>query len=244
MADIIELILADHLQIMRWAAWLGDLYRRDRGWDTRAELAELVTTWETLAALIDLHMRADEEICGPAVFGGSPAGRAMTRQVRDDHEDIREILRQASLQPPGSPPWWHLARTALAAWAAQLDTEQHGPLAGCRRADRTLREQLACQWRAFADAHIRDRYPQAPPEIPTHGLRQDSRAPPHRAAPGRSSLRSAGLHLPGLHPDTGVGTVPAAQARTTAAGSGQMTRGREGDQAMAAPDVTPARSGP
>jgi len=96
----------------RWPAWLGDLYRRDRGWDTRAELAELVTTWETLAALIDLHMRADEEICGPAVFGGSPAGRAMTRQVRDDHEDIREILRQASLQPPGSPPWWHLARTA------------------------------------------------------------------------------------------------------------------------------------
>lgn len=173
MADIIELILADHLQIMRWAARLGDLHRRGR--DARAELA---ATWETLAALIDLHMRADDEICDPAVFGGGPEGRAMTRQIRDDHDDIREILREISLQPPGSPSWWHLVRTALSAWAAQLDQEQRSPLAARRyRADPALRERLARQWRAFADACIRDQYPQAPPEIPTHRLRQDSRAP-------------------------------------------------------------------
>ena len=175
MADIIELILADHLQIMRWAARLGELYRHDRGRDARAELA---ATWETLAALIDLHMRTDEEICGPAVVGDDPDGQAMTRQIRDDHDDIRELIRETSLQPPGSPSWWQLARTALSAWAAQLDQEQHGPLAVCRhRADPALRERLARQWRAFADARIRDQYPQAPPEIPTHRLRQDSRAP-------------------------------------------------------------------
>jgi len=175
MADIIELILADHLQIMRWAALLGDLSRRGRG---QGAPAELVATWETLAALIDLHMRADDEICGPAVFGDDPAGWAMARQVREDHEDIREIFRETSLRPPGSLPWWHLARAALAAWARQLDQEQHGPLAECRRrADPALRERLARQWRAFADARIRDQYPQAPPEIPTHRLRQDSRAP-------------------------------------------------------------------
>jgi hypothetical protein len=227
----------------RWPAWLGDLYRRDRGWDTRAELAELVTTWETLAALIDLHMRADEEICGPAVFGGSPAGRAMTRQVRDDHEDIREILRQASLQPPGSPPWWHLARTALAAWAAQLDTEQHGPLAGCRRADRTLREQLACQWRAFADAHIRDRYPQAPPEIPTHGLRQDSRAPsPCRAWPILASARWPAPAGPAPGHWSGYCSGSPSAYHSGRLRPDDPRPGR--DQAMAAPDVTPARSGP
>jgi hypothetical protein len=175
MADIIELILADHLQIMRWAGLLGDLSRRARGRDDRAELA---ATWETLVALIDLHMRADDEICGPTVFGGDPDGRAMTRQIRDDHDDVREIIRETRLQPPGSLPWWHLARTALSAWAARLDQEQHGPLAACRfRADPALRERLARQWRAFADAQIRDQYPQAPPEIPTHRLRQDSRAP-------------------------------------------------------------------
>jgi hemerythrin HHE cation binding domain-containing protein len=173
MADIMELILADHLQIMRWAARLVDLHRRGR--DDRAEPA---ATWETLAALIDLHMRADDEICVPAVLGDGPAGRAMTRQIRDGHDDIREIIRETSLQPPGSPSWWHLARTALSAWAAQLDTEQRGPLAACRhRADPALRERLAGQWRAFADARIRDQYPHAPAEIPTHRLRQDSRAP-------------------------------------------------------------------
>jgi len=175
MADITELILADHLQITRWAARLGELYHRGRGRDARAELA---ATWETLAALTDLHMRADEQICGPAVVGDGADGRAMTRQIRDDHDNIREIIRETSLQPPGSLPWWHLARTALSAWAAQLDREQHGPQAECRfRADPALREQLARQWRAFADAHIRDQYPQAPPQIPTHRLRQDSRAP-------------------------------------------------------------------
>src|SRR5690348_8475991 len=65
MADINELILADHLQIMRWAGLLGDLSRRARGRDDRAELA---ATWETLVTLIDLHMRAEDEICGPTVF--------------------------------------------------------------------------------------------------------------------------------------------------------------------------------
>ena len=175
MADIIELILADHLQIMRWAGLLGDLSRRGRGRDARAELAP---AWETLAALIDLHMHADEEICGPAVFARDPAGRALARQARDDHDDIREILREARLQPPGTPAWWQLARAALSAWAVLLETEQDGPLAGRRgRADPALRDRLARQWRAFADARIRDQYPQAPPEIPTHRLRQDSRAP-------------------------------------------------------------------
>ncbi|HEU5388953.1 MAG TPA: hypothetical protein VFV73_23940 [Streptosporangiaceae bacterium] len=127
MADIIELILADHLQIMGWAARLGDLSRRDRGRDDRAELA---ATRETLAALIDLHMRADDEICGPAVFGGDPDGRAMTRQTRDE---VREIIRETSLQPPGTLRWWHLARTALSAWPIPASARwpvPAGPAAG------------------------------------------------------------------------------------------------------------------
>jgi hypothetical protein len=66
----------------------------------------------------------------------------------------------------------------MAAWAAQLDLEEHGPLAECRRrADPVLRERLAAQWRAFAEAQIRDQYPQAPPDIPTHQLPRDSHAP-------------------------------------------------------------------
>ncbi len=65
MCDIIDLIRADYLHIMRWAAKLGELSRR-YGEEYRPAL---VSTWLTLASMIDLHMRADDEICGPAVLG-------------------------------------------------------------------------------------------------------------------------------------------------------------------------------
>ena len=62
MADIIDLIRADQLHITRWAVKLGQLSRQA---STRQCRPELVTTWETLALMIELHMRADEEICAP-----------------------------------------------------------------------------------------------------------------------------------------------------------------------------------
>lgn len=175
MCDIIDLIEADHLHIMHWAARLGELSRQDSGQEPDPVLAR---TWQTVAELIELHMRADEEICGPPVLGADAQGRVLAREIRDAREDIREIIRETSLQPPGSPPWWDLARAALAAWAVQLDLEAHGPLAERRRrADPALRERLASQWRAFTEEHIRDRYPQAPPDTPTHQLCQDGHAP-------------------------------------------------------------------
>ena len=177
MRDIIDLIEADHLHITRWAARLGELSHscRDSG---QEPLPVLVGTWQTLASLIELHMRAEEEICGPAILGTDVPGRVLARQTEAVHEDIREIIREVSLQSPASPPWWHLARAALAAWAAQRDLDERGPLAERRyRADPALRQRLVGQWRAFTEAQIRDQYPQVPPDIPTCQLRRDSQAP-------------------------------------------------------------------
>jgi hypothetical protein len=175
MADIIDLIRADRRHIVRWTARLGELRRHDSGQDRRA----LAATWQTLASLIDLHMSAEDEICGPAIFGADPAARAVAREAKDAREDVREIVLETSLQPPGSPRWWQLARTALEAWSGLLDQEEHGPMADYRHgADRARRERLACQWRAFAEVQIRDQHPHAPPQIPTHQLRQDEHSPP------------------------------------------------------------------
>ncbi len=119
------------------------------------------------------------------------------------------MIGETSLYPPGSPRWWHLARTALAAWAVHLDQEEHGALAEYRRrADPLLRNQLADRWRAFAEAQIRDRYPQAPPQIPTCQLRQTGKVPARRAAPGRPRIQPAGVHLPGLHRHARPGLRP------------------------------------
>jgi hypothetical protein len=105
MCDILDLITADYLHIMRWAARLGELSRQHGAGSRPA----LVSTWLTLAGLIDLHMRADDEICGPAVFGAAPRGRALARPAKDDHDDIRAMIGETSRYPPGSPPWWHRA---------------------------------------------------------------------------------------------------------------------------------------
>jgi hypothetical protein len=169
MAEIVELIAADHLHIMRWQLRLAELRHRAEPSQTLA----LVTTWETLSGLIGLHMAADEEVCCPAICGTGPAGLDLAREARDAHEDIREIIRETSLYPPGSRPWWDLATAALAAWTRYLHREVYGPLADCRcRASPVLRARLGRQWRAFMDARIRDGFQDPPPGIPTCQLRQ------------------------------------------------------------------------
>lgn len=111
----------------------------------------------TVASLIDLHMRAEDEICGAAVYGTESPGLALAWELKDAHEDVREIIREASLQPPGSPLWWDLAGTALSAWARQFSYEEHGPPGSHRdRAAPALRRRLALAWRAFREAYIRD----------------------------------------------------------------------------------------
>ena len=92
MRDIIALVEANYLHITRWAARLGELSRLDSG---QQPIPVLVRTWQTLTSLIELHIRADEEICGPAIFGPTERGRVLARETRAAHEDIREIIREA-----------------------------------------------------------------------------------------------------------------------------------------------------
>lgn len=178
-AEIIELIAADHLHIMRWQLWLAGL--RQRGGDPDARTA-LAATWDTLAGLMRLHMDADEEVCGPAICGAGPRGLDLARETRDAYEDIREIIRETGQYPAGSPPWWALVTASLAAWTRCLHREVYGPLAECRRrAGPVLRARLARQWRAYMDAQIRDLYPDPPAQVPTCQLRLGRPAP---AVPG------------------------------------------------------------
>jgi anti-anti-sigma regulatory factor len=187
MADIIDLGGASRLHILRWQAQLGQLRRQRCDPASRPELG---ATWDTLASLIDLHMRAEDEICGPAIYGRTAEGMALAREAEDAHEDIREMIHETSLHPPGSPQWWHLATTTLSAWARQCDHEEHGPPAGYRRrADPALRRELGRRWRAFREACIRDQsYPDAPSQLPTCQLRQARPATPRLADPAFSPL--------------------------------------------------------
>lgn len=183
MADISDVIRADGVHILCWQARLGQLCRRAGP----ASGPELAATWDTVTTLIELHARAGEEICGPAIYGTGPQGHALAEQLRDARQDVLEITGEIDLQPHGSVLWWHLATKALAAWARYLDHEQHGLPADYRlRAERGLGEQLTHQWRALpkrpsATSPIRTRPRDSPPASSAWPIR------PHLAWPTRHS---------------------------------------------------------
>ena len=211
MAEIVELIAADHLHIMRWQVRLAELRHRP---GEPGDALPLTAIWDTLASLIDLHMAADEEVCGPAVYGSGPAGLELVREVAGAHEGIREIIRETGRYPAGSPRWWDLATAALAAWTRCLH-----------------REVLRTAGRLPASHQPGAARPAGPPVAGLHGHADprpvpgpfaagpDLQAPPdpnrrHGAAPGRSRLRPPRLRLPGLYP----GARPASVRRPTPSG--------------------------
>jgi len=83
------LIAADHLHIMRWQTRLAELRHGHGDPDASPTLA---ATWDTLAGPITLHMAADEEVCGPAIYGTGPHGAGLAQEARDAHNVIRDIL--------------------------------------------------------------------------------------------------------------------------------------------------------
>jgi hypothetical protein len=186
MVDISDVIRADGTHILCWQTRLGRL-RRGAGPVSGPDLA---ATWDTVTALIDLHGRAEEEICDPVIYRAHLHGRILAAQARDARHDIRELIDETGLQPLGSPRWWDLATTALAAWALHADDDEHGrPADYRRRAERELREHLAHQWRAFTEAAIRDQsYPAAPPQPFTCELRLAYPATPRLADPAFGPL--------------------------------------------------------
>jgi hypothetical protein len=167
MADIIELIRADHLHIALWQAELADLGPGSGPGHRKA----LAAAWTTLASLIDLHVTALDEVC--FLPGATARDLRRAREAFDVHEDIREIFRETRLQPPGSPLWWHLATSALSsAWSRELARQERGILARLRRADPARRERLGHQWRAFMEARIRDQVPHDEPQVAACRLRR------------------------------------------------------------------------
>jgi Hemerythrin HHE cation binding domain len=97
-ADIVELILADHGRIRRLLAELGATWQRADGTGPGPALPYL---WETLAALLEAHLGTAEEIGFLALF--DQAATTERNSARGTHDDIREALGEARLHPAGSP---------------------------------------------------------------------------------------------------------------------------------------------
>lgn len=156
-ADVIALIMADHRRIRRFREVLDDAARGGpapgSGW-------MLAHVWERVTDLLGSHTRAEEEICYLPMFGpGSRLGKCR-RDAVADHDDIREAIEEALLQPVGSALWWNAARAALAASVDHLNREERDILVSwLPQLTMRRRLELGRQWRGFVAAR---RLEQAP----------------------------------------------------------------------------------
>ncbi|HWG02980.1 MAG TPA: hemerythrin domain-containing protein [Trebonia sp.] len=164
MADILQLLTASRYHIQLARSRLRKLTGQPlAGSGAFPVISAIHSAWNDLATLIDWHMAAEDEICRIPAAGSSPAGGAGATDALERHDDIRDALRAARLQPPGSPRWRHMTAQALSAWSR----DDSGPAlaAELRRLAPDRRSQLARHWRAYMEARTRDAIP-APAGIP------------------------------------------------------------------------------
>ena len=86
--------------------------------------------WQRLADLLLAHTQAEEETCYSSVSGAGPQATGRMRDSIADHDDIRQIIGEASLLPVGSAPWWHAVRTVMAVSAEHHEREERDVLPG------------------------------------------------------------------------------------------------------------------
>lgn len=153
-ADIMELVMADHRRIRRLREALQDV-ARTAGDSGSAWLPAYV--WQRFSGLLMAHFDAEEEICYLPMFMACPYPATRWRDAIADHEDIREDIREASLQRACSPQWWRAVSAALTASAEHLDREEASILADCLpRLTSSRRRALGRQWVAFTGAWAGD----------------------------------------------------------------------------------------
>lgn len=146
MADIIELIYADHDWLRRTFFRLDDAKTAD----------ELRSVWEPLAARLDTHAQAEETVFYPALLreGDSGDPKDETEDAIDDHNAIRDAIRDAAEHEVGSHEWYLAVGKARTENGEHLDEEEREALPDfIKSATLELRHTLALQWLAFYAEH-------------------------------------------------------------------------------------------
>ncbi|HTS95742.1 MAG TPA: hemerythrin domain-containing protein [Streptosporangiaceae bacterium] len=151
--DITQLILDDHHEQRRLFAILEQVDRAD----TRV-LGDL---WGRLAAFLEVHAAAEEEIFYPELLRvGQRSGRlgsseAETLDAIHDHNDIRDAIAAVAGHDPGSDGWYTAVAAVNVANGDHMAEEEREGLTDFRReAGLQLRHDLAVLFAAFEARHF------------------------------------------------------------------------------------------
>jgi Hemerythrin HHE cation binding domain len=146
--DITQLILDDHHEQRRLFAILEQVERSETG--------ALSAIWGRLAAFLDLHAAAEEEIFYPALLQvGLQAQRkagveSETVDAIGDHNDIRDAVAEVARHQVGTDEWFAAVGAANLANSDHMAEEEREGLTDFRRlAGLERRHQLAVSFAAF-----------------------------------------------------------------------------------------------
>ena len=145
--DITQLILDDHHEQRRLFSILEQVDRSDTG--------TLSAVWGRLAAFLDLHAEAEEEIFYPALLqAGRRAAEDETLDAIHDHNEIRDAVAAAAQHAVGTPEWFAAVAGANRANGDHMAEEEREGLTDFRRlASLQLRHDLAVRFAAFEARH-------------------------------------------------------------------------------------------
>lgn len=138
MLDVTELILEDHER----------LRRRFAGLDDAPDNEALGVLWDELADLLIVHAECEESVFYPSLLkkGGEESGEE-TEDAIEDHDKIKDAVREAGQHPVGSDPWWKAVREAGYENSDHLAEEERDVIPDFRQhASDGLRAQLAVAW--------------------------------------------------------------------------------------------------
>ena len=146
MADIVEVIYADHFWFRQYFLYLD-------GAKTESELRAI---WEPLAQRLEVHAAAEEQILYPALLALGRAGdpKAETEDAVKDHNEIRDAIRAARACSVGTEDWFKAVGEARTQNGKHLDEEEREALPDFVQSTAAdERHELAMQWLKFVHEH-------------------------------------------------------------------------------------------
>jgi len=148
--DVTEVILRDHAWFRRQFIALFDLST-----ETDPDIAAIQALWEPLAARLDVHAAAEEEIFYPQLLArGEDDPEDETLDAIGDHNDIRDGVRDAARHPVASEQWWAAVLETRKANDEHMAEEEREGIADFRQhASPELRERLGQELESYLDRH-------------------------------------------------------------------------------------------
>lgn len=146
MLDVTELIESDHALLRRRFAALDDAHGTEA----------LTVLWGELGTLLDAHAACEEEVFYPALLSKGSDGGEETRDAIDDHNKIRDAVREAAKHDVGSDPWWEAVGTARTENSDHIGEEEREALPDFRKhAKLDTRAELAVAWTRWHTEHFK-----------------------------------------------------------------------------------------